>query len=144
MEKKYKKGFTAGVFDLFHMGHLNLLKNCKKTCEYLLVGVLTDEYTEYLKGKKPYISLQERMEIVKAIRYVDEVVAVDFHNTLKNEACRLYQFDCCYSGNDHGKEASWMEEEKKLKEMGAVMQYFPYTMSVSSTQIKELIAQGRL
>lgn len=144
MERKYKKGFTAGVFDLFHMGHLNLLLNCKQTCEYLMVGVLTDEYTEYIKGKKPYISLEERMQIVKAIRYVDEVVPVDFHNTLKDEACRLYQFDCCYSGSDHGKEASWIEEEKRMREMGSEMIYLPYTKSTSSTQIKELIAKGRI
>lgn len=144
MEKKYKRGFTAGVFDLFHMGHLNLLRNCKQTCEYLMVGVLTDEYTEFLKGRKPYIPLKERMEIISAIKYVDEVVPVDFHNTLKDVACRLYQFDCCYSGNDHGQEASWIQEERRMREMGAVMEYLPYTMSTSSTQIKELIAQGRL
>lgn len=144
MNKKYKKGFTAGVFDLFHVGHLNLLRNCKKTCEYLMVGVLTDEYTEFLKGRKPYIPLHERMEIIGAIQYVDEVVPVDFHNTLKDEACRLYQFDVCYSGNDHGKEVSWIEEERKMKELGAEMVYLPYTLSTSSTQIKELIVQGRL
>jgi len=144
MANKYKKGFTAGVFDLFHIGHLNLLQNCKKTCDYLMVGVLTDEYTEFLKGAKPYIPLAERLEIVRAIRYVDEVIPVDFHNTLKDIACELYQFDCCYSGNDHGKEASWIEEEKRMKKMGADMVYLPYTMSTSSTKIKELITQGRL
>ena len=144
IEKKYRKGFTAGVFDLFHVGHLNLLRNCKETCEYLMVGILTDEYTEFLKGRKPYISLKERMEIVRAIRYVDEVVPVDFHNTLKDEACRLYQFDVCYSGNDHGKEASWIEEQRRMKELGADMVFLPYTMSTSSTKIKELISQGRL
>lgn len=144
MEKKFKKGFTAGVFDLFHIGHLNLLRNCKETCEYLMVGVLTDEFVEYQKGSKPYISLNERMEIVKAIRYVDEVVIVDFHNTIKPDAWRLYHFDCCYSGSDHEKEDIWIAEQRKLREMGAEMIYLPYTMSTSSTQIKELISQGKV
>lgn len=144
MIKKYKKGFTAGVFDLFHVGHLNLLRSCKESCDYLIVGVLTDEYTEFLKGRKPYISLKERMEILRAIRYVDEVVPVDFHNTLKDVACCLYQFDVCFSGNDHGKEESWIQEEKRMKELGADMVYLPYTKGTSSTQIKELISQGRL
>lgn len=144
MDKKYQKGFTAGVFDLFHLGHLNLLRNCKKECEYLMVGVLTDEFTEYLKGKKPYIPLIERMEIVSAIRYVDVVVPVDFHNTIKTDALRLYQFDVCFSGNDHEKEAGWQKEKREMEQMGAAMIFLPYTQSTSSTQIKKLITEGRL
>lgn len=144
MDKKYQKGFTAGVFDLFHLGHLNLLRNCKKECEYLMVGVLTDEFTEYLKGKKPYIPLDERMEIVNAIRYVDEVVPVDFHNTVKMEALRLYQYDVCFSGNDHEKEEVWQREKREVEKMGAAMVFLPYTQSTSSTQIKKLITEGRL
>ena len=93
MEERFKKGFTAGAFDLFHMGHLKLLRRCKEMCEYLIVGVLTDEYILYTKGKEPYIPLQERIEIIQSIRYVDETVVVDFHNTLKINALKLYDFD---------------------------------------------------
>lgn len=137
MEKKYYKGFTAGVFDLFHVGHLNLLKSCKNYCEYLMVGVLTDEYAEYLKGKKPYICLADRMDILKSIRYVDEVVPVDFHNTFKPDAWKLYHFDCCFSGNDHEKEKIWQDERKVLQQYGSEMIFLPYTTRISSSKIKE-------
>lgn len=141
MKKKYNKGFTAGVFDLFHVGHLNLLRNCKESCEYLMIGVLTDDFAAYLKGNKPYIPQEERMEIVKAIRYVDEVIPVDFHNTLKPEAWRLYRFDCCYSGSDHAGEEIWLKEQRELRRVGSEMVFLPYTMSTSSTQIKNLITK---
>lgn len=140
MGKKYKKGFTAGVFDLFHIGHLILLKRCKESCEYLIVGVMTDEFTEHQKGRKPVIPFSERVEIIKAIRYVDEVVPVDFHNTMKPDAWTLYHFDCCYSGDDHMCPA-WDLEREKLRSVGSEMIFFPYTKSVSSTQIRETIAR---
>ena len=144
MDKKYKFGFTAGVFDLFHIGHLNLISRCKESCEYLMVGVLVDEFVEHQKGEKPYISLQERMEIVKAIRYVDEVIPVDFHNTNKVDAWHLYHFDVCYSGDDHEHEECFQMEKKGLQELGSDMIFLPYTKSTSSTQIKNLITKSLL
>jgi len=144
MGKKFRRGFTAGAFDLFHIGHLNLLRRCKESCEYLIAGVLTDEYILFTKGKNPYIPLAERLEIVKSIRYVDEAVIVDFHNTLKADAWRLYKFDCCYSGNDHEHEELWQNDKKKLEGFGAKMIFLPYTMSTSSTKIKSLIEQGMI
>ena len=138
-KKKYNLGFTAGVFDLFHIGHLNLLKKCKEQCEYLIVGVMTDEFTEHQKGSKPYIPLKERMEIVEAIRYVDEVVPVDYHNTYKPHAWKLYHFDVCFSGDDHKLEAGFLQEQKLLREYGSEMIFLPYTKSTSSTKIKEKI-----
>lgn len=137
----YKKGFTAGVFDLFHIGHLNLLRRCKEYCEYLIVGVMTDEFTEFCKGKKPYISLEDRMEILSAIRYVDQVVPVDIHNTSKVDAWKLYQFDCCFSGDDHIDEECWINEKNELKKQGVDIVFFPYTTGVSSTKIKESIGK---
>lgn len=144
MDKKYKVGFTAGAFDLFHVGHLNLLRRCKESCEYLIVGVLTDDFVKLIKGKRPFIPLDERMEIVKAIKYVDEVVPVDTHNTHKPNAWKLYHFDCCFSGDDHEHEDIWQEEKRKLHEMGAEMVFLPYTQSTSSSRIRELIEKRLL
>lgn len=138
-EKKYNIGFTGGAFDLFHIGHLNLLRNCKQYCNYLLVGVMTDEFIEHQKGRKPFVPLNERMEIVRAIKYVDEVVPVDYHNTVKPDAWTLYHFDVCFSGDDHAKEAGFLWEQQKLRELGSEMIFFPYTKQTSSTQIKKLI-----
>lgn len=130
-------GFTAGVFDLFHIGHLNLLRRCKEQCGYLIVGVMTDEFTKHQKGENPYISLNARMEIVKAIKYVDEVVPVDYHNTNKIEAWKLYHFDVCFSGDDHAVESGFLEEQRILRELGSDMIFLPYTQSTSSTKIKK-------
>ena len=132
--KKYHIGYAPGVYDLFHAGHLNLLKKAKELCDYLIVGVLTDEIVEYYKGKKPIIPLKERKEILESIRCVDEVVIVDFHNTDKLEAWNLYRYDCHFSGDDHAIE--WRPLKQKLNELGSDMVFFDYTKGVSSTELK--------
>ena len=137
---KYNIGYVPGVFDLFHIGHLNLLQNAKERCNYLIAGVLTDELVMYFKGKAPYISFEERKAIIASIKYVDKVVAVDFTNTVKLDAWKLYHFDCHFSGNDHG--ADWTEDLRQLREVGSNMEFFQYTLSTSSTQIKKLIDQS--
>lgn len=142
--KKYHIGFTGGTFDLFHIGHLNLLRRCKEECDYLMVGVMSDEFVEHQKGRKPFVPLEERMEIVKGIRYVDEVVPVDFHNTIKPDAWTLYHFDVCFSGDDHANEAGFLWEQQKLRELGSDMIFFPYTKQTCSTKIKTLIEQNLL
>lgn len=133
--KHYRIGYVPGVFDLFHVGHLNLIRRSKKKCDYLIVGVLTDELVRLYKGKNPVIPLQERIEIVRAIRYVDEVVIVDYHNTDKLVAQELYQYDCHFSGDDHAGE--WYETQRALRERGSDMYFFGYTPGISSTMIKE-------
>lgn len=138
--KKYKIGYVPGVFDLFHIGHLNLLKNSKERCEYLIAGVLTDELVIHFKGKAPYIPFEERMAIVKAIKYVDEVVPVSFDNTVKIDAWKLYHYDCHFSGNDHG--SDWDFDLKQLREVGSNMEFFQYTQGTSSTKIKQLIEKS--
>lgn len=140
-EKKYHMGFTGGSFDLFHIGHLNLLRRCKEQCNYLMVGVMTDEFIEFQKGRKPFVPLDERMEVVRGIRYVDEVVPVDFHNTVKPDAWTLYHFDVCFSGDDHAEEPGFLWEQQRLRELGSEMIFFPYTKQTCSTQIKRLIEQ---
>lgn len=138
-DKKYKVGYVPGVYDLFHIGHLNLINRCKERCEYLIVGVLTDELVDFYKHKKPYIPYEERVRIVAALRDVDEVVPVDFNNTDKMDAWNMYHYDCHFSGSDHGED--WNEICNRLKEVGSNMEFFPYTEGTSSTQIKELISK---
>ncbi|NLK86457.1 MAG: adenylyltransferase/cytidyltransferase family protein [Clostridiaceae bacterium] len=140
--KKYKVGYVAGVFDLFHIGHLNLLRNAKAECEYLIVGVLTDELAVFFKKSPPFIPFDERKEIVDNIKFVDKTVAVDKTNINKMKAWELYHFDCLFSGNDWQFEKSWIEDKKKLNEVGSDIFFFPYTKGTSSTQIKKLISKS--
>ncbi len=140
--KAYERGYVPGVFDLFHIGHLNLIKKSKERCNYLIVGVLTDELVMHFKGRKPYIPFEERKEIIEAIGIVDEVVAVDFNNTVKIEAWKLYNYDCHFSGDDHG--SDWDYDLMQLKEVGSNMEFFKYTDGTSSTKIKKLIDKALL
>lgn len=140
-KKKYKIGYVPGVYDLFHIGHLNLIRRAKEQSDYLIVGVLTDELVEHFKGKKPYIPFEERMEIVAAINGVDEVVKVDFANTVKMDAWNLYHYDAYFSGNDH--EHEWDREKKALQAVGSDIVFLPYTQSTSSTMIKKQIVESK-
>lgn len=138
-DKKYKIGYVPGVFDLFHVGHLNLINRCAEVSEYLIAGVLTDELVMHFKGKMPAIPFEQRFTIVQAIKGVDEVVKVDFSNTVKMDAWKLYHYDAYFSGSDHGSE--WDREKKALQEVGSDIVFFPYTQSTSSTMIKQQLAQ---
>lgn len=137
MEKKYKLGYVPGVFDLFHIGHLNLLRSAKAQSEYLLAGVLTDELVVHFKGKEPYIPFEERIEIVGAIKEVDEVVKVDDTNIWKLKAWEMYHYDAFFSGSDH--EHEWDDEQRELRARGANLVFLPYTKSTSSTKIKQKV-----
>lgn len=132
--RRYHTGYVPGVYDLFHVGHLNLIKKSKACCDYLIAGVLTDELVALYKGKKPYIPLEERFAIIDALQYVDETVVVDYHNTNKMDAFRIYRFDCHFSGDDHLEE--WLPIQKQLREAGSDMVFFGYTSGISSTKIK--------
>lgn len=133
--EKYKIGYTTGVFDLFHIGHLNILKRAKERCEYLIVGVSTDEVVESYKGKKPVIPFEERVEIVKAIRYVDEVVAQTTMD--KIEAWNRLHFDALFHGSDWKGSNMYDDIEKKLKEAGVDMVFLPHTEGTSSTMLTD-------
>ena len=124
--KKYKKGYTAGVFDMFHIGHLNILKKAKEQCDYLVVAVTTDELCQKRKNKLPIINFKDRVEIVKSIRYVDEVV--------KNLNC-----DVIFVGSDWKNTEAWNELEKKLKKINVDVVYFDYTSGISSTILRNKI-----
>ena len=137
--KKYHTGYISGVFDLFHIGHLNMLKRAKEQCEYLIVGVVTDEGVRKFKDTEPFIPFDERIEMVRSCRYVDEAVEIPLNYRNTEDAFRLYHFDCQFSGSDYEDNPDWLEEKKFLEERGAQMVFFPYTEGTSSTKIKGLI-----
>jgi glycerol-3-phosphate cytidylyltransferase len=133
--KKYKIGYTTGVFDLFHIGHLNILKRAKEQCEYLIVGVSTDELVQTYKNKKPVIPFAERKAIVEAIRYVDEVVPQTSMNKL--EAWKNIHFEALFHGSDWKGSSMYNEVEEKLHSVGVEMVFLPHTTGTSSTMISE-------
>lgn len=134
VNKKYNIGYVPGAFDLFHIGHLNLLKNSKAMCNHLIAGVLTDELIEHFKKKRPMVPFEERIAIVEAIKYVDEVIPVTYENTRKIDAWHQLHYDAHFSGNDHGPD--WSRDIKELAEVGAVMEFLNYTKGVSSSDRK--------
>ena len=133
--KHYRVGYTTGVYDLFHIGHLNILKRAKDRCDYLIVGVSTDEVVESYKGKRPIIPFSERIEIVKAIRYVDEVIPQTSMD--KMEAWEKLHFDVLFHGTDWKGSDLYDEIEKKLKAVGADLVFLPHTEGTSSTLLSD-------
>ena len=140
MEKKYKIGITVGVFDLFHVGHLNLLERCKSMCEYLIVAVCQDDYVIQIKHKQPVYSEKDRMRILSALKVVDAVIPVSIEETedklllLKN-----HPFDVLFSGDDWKGSERYKKTEDQFLKLGASIEYFPYTPGISTTSIKEKI-----
>lgn len=137
--KKYRVGYIAGVFDLFHVGHLNMFKRAKEQCEYLIVGVVTDEGVRNNKKTEPFIPFEERIEMVRSCRYVDEAVEIPYGYAGTRDAYRLYHFDCQFSGSDYIDNPYWLAEKEYLEKQGAQMVFFPYTESTSSSKLKKLI-----
>ena len=129
-------GYTAGVYDLFHIGHLNLLKNAKGMCDKLVVGVTVDELVSY-KGKKAMIPFEDRIEIVRSIKYVD--AAVPQYNMDKLEACKKLNAQILFVGDDWYGTDKWKAYEKEFEEAGIKIVYFPYTKGTSSTQIRKVL-----
>ena len=132
----YKIGYTTGVYDLFHVGHVNLLRNAKSMCETLIVGVTSDLAAGY-KNVVPTQSEQDRMEIVRACRYVDLVVPQTDMD--KTQAFNKLKFDALFVGDDWYSSATWKSLEKKLSSHGVKVIYFPYTEGVSSTKRRALL-----
>ena len=133
-------GYTAGVYDLFHIGHLNLLKNAKGMCDKLIVGVTVDELVSY-KNKKAFIPYDERIEMVRACRYVDAVVPQD--NMDKLEMCKKLGASYLFVGDDWYGTEKWKNYEMEFAKNNIKIIYFPYTKGISSTRIRELLHQER-
>ena len=130
-------GYTTGVYDMFHIGHLNVLRNAKKQCDYLIVGVSTDELVQKEKNKTPVIPFEERKAIVEAIKYVDKVVPqID---TNKFGAWQKYHFDKMFVGSDWQGTETWKKFEQQFKPYGVEIIYLPHTDGISSTELSTLI-----
>lgn len=129
-------GYTTGVYDLFHIGHLNLLKNAKGMCDKLIVGVTVDELVAY-KGKKAMIPFEDRIEIIRSCKYVD--AAVPQYDMNKFEACKKLGASMLFVGDDWYATPKWQEYEKQFDEAGIRIIYFPYTQGTSSTQIRKAL-----
>ena len=139
--KKYHVGYIAGVFDLFHIGHLNMFRRAKEQCEHLIVGVVSDAGVRKYKEVEPFIPFDERVEIGRSCRYVDEAVEIPENYGGTRDAWRMYHFDVQFSGSDYVNDTSWLAEKEFLEKHGATMVFFPYTEQTSSTKIKALIEQ---
>lgn len=132
-----KIGYATGVFDMFHIGHLNLLRQAKLSCDYLIVGVTTDELTFQIKNKKPIIPFSERIEIVQSCRYVDE--AVPERSADKLLAWEALKFDITFKGDDWKGSEKWDALEKQFGALGVEVEYFPYTVHTSSTTLRSAL-----
>ncbi len=130
-------GYTAGVFDLFHVGHLNILKEAKEKCDYLIVAVSTDELVLNYKNKQPVIPFDERCQIVDAIEYVDEVVPQVDRD--KIAAYNKHKFDIMFVGDDWKGSDVFDKVDYEMKKNGGRVEYIPYTQNVSSTLLTEVL-----
>ena len=137
MNKKYKIGYTAGVFDMFHVGHLNILRHAKEQCDLLIVGVTTDDLCYQRKNKFPVINEKDRMAIVSAIRYVDLVIPQE--NMDKLEIIKKYHCDAVFVGSDWKGTTEWNRYEKEFATVGCRVVYLDYTSGISSTILRDKI-----
>ena len=130
-------GYASGVFDMFHVGHLNILRRARLDCDYLIAGVVTDEVVEQIKGRRPVVPLFERMEIVQSVRFVDEVVPDDTID--KFQMWERLKFDVFFKGDDWRGTAKGDRLAAALEAVGSRLHYLPYTPDTSSTLLRRLI-----
>ena len=135
MSKKYKIGYTTGVYDMFHIGHLNILKRAKEQCDYLIVGVTTDELCFKRKNKTPIICYEDRKAIIEAIKYVDKVVPQNDMDKFK--AIKEHNVDVVFVGSDWQGTDAWNEYEKQFNSLGCTVVYLDHTDGISSTILRE-------
>lgn len=139
-DKETVIGYTAGVYDLFHIGHLNLLKNAKGMCDKLIVGVTIDDLVAY-KGKKAMIPFEDRIEIVRSCKYVD--AAIPQNDMDKITVCKKIGAKLLFVGDDWYGTEKWKQYEEEGAKHGIKIIYFPYTKGISSTKIREALQQVR-
>lgn len=139
-KKKYKIGYTTGVYDMFHIGHLNVIKRAKEQCEYLIVGVTTDELCFKRKNKLPIICEADRMAIVSELRCVDQVVSQETMDKL--EAVKKYHADAVFVGSDWKGTDAWNRYEKEFAEVGCTVVYLDHTDGISSSILRDRLNHG--
>lgn len=139
-KQKYKTGYTDGVYDLFHVGHLNMIQTAKKYCEYLIVGVHGDDVVEEYKRRRPIINETDRKRIIESVKGVDRAEINRFRDKLK--LWELYRFDVIFIGDDWKGTKRWNHFEKVLAEINVDVVYVPYTKGISTTDIRNKIMEG--
>ena len=139
MAKAYKVGYTDGTYDMFHVGHLNIIEAAQQYCDYLIVAVHGDEVVKEMKPA-PVIGEEDRRRIVASIKGVDQAVITRFRD--KKKLWELYHFDVIFIGDDYKETERWKKFEKELKEVGVDVIYLPYTKEISTTKIRQKILNG--
>jgi len=139
--KKYKVGYTTGVFDMFHIGHLNILKKAKEQCDYLIVGVSTDTVVEEYKHKKPIIPFEERIAIVRELRCVDEAVAQTSMDKMK--AWEQLHFDALFHGSDWKNSDMYNRIIEEFSQIGVDVVFLPHTEGISSTMLADILHEKK-
>ncbi len=134
--KKYHIGYTQGVYDMFHVGHLNILEKAKEQCDILVVGVNTDSLVESYKHKMPVINESNRKRIVESLKVVDEVILTETLD--KVQIHKQIKFDAVFIGDDWKGSARWEKAKKNLAEVGVDVVFLPYTKDVSSTILRQV------
>lgn len=137
--KQYKVGYTQGVYDMFHVGHLNLINNAKKYCDYLIVGVNSDELVQLYKNKTPVIGEEDRRAIVENIKAVDKCVIA--HTLDKLTAWEEVHFDAIFIGDDWKGHERWEQTKADLAKVGAEVVFLPYTPTVFSTMLRAVVQE---
>lgn len=139
-DKKYKIGYTDGVYDLFHVGHLNMINTAKENCEFLIVGVHGDAVVKEYKHRAPIINEEDRRKIIESIKGVDKAVINHFRDKLR--LWELYHFDVIFIGDDWKGTKRWNNFEKILGTVGVDVVYVPYTKGISTTEIRQKILEA--
>lgn len=139
--KKYKIGYTTGVFDMFHVGHLNILKKAKAQCDFLIVGVSTDECSREYKNKTPVIPFEQRFEILESIKYVDKVVPQ--HTMNKLDAWHVFKYDVLFHGSDWQNTDMYEKITKDLEAVGVDVVFLPHTDGISSTILRDRLNEEK-
>ena len=134
-------GYTTGVYDMFHIGHLNILRRAKEQCDYLIVGVSTDEWVQHDKNKTPIIPFHDRCAIIEALKFVDKVVPQPDKN--KFNAWKQYHFNKMFVGSDWKGTAQWDEFEKQFAPVGVEIVYLDHTDGISSTILRDRLDEEK-